>query len=103
VSAAPLLALVQAQSRALDREDFETFERLAAERTALQAVAFAKAGPESREQLEQVAALDDRNTVVLRSLLAETARELAQLRRGQSALRGYGHQTPAGSALELVG
>ncbi len=89
-----LLALTQAQTAALEADDLAGFARLAAARaTATAALERWPAGAVSGEAvalLRETTALDQRNLARVRELLAETARDLRAVRRGQTALRGYG-------------
>jgi hypothetical protein len=64
--------------------DFDALPGIQAERQALMGA------PVSRRVLEQTAALQAEIVSVLEASRAETARELALLRRGRSAVRAYG-------------
>jgi hypothetical protein len=88
-----LLALTQAQTAALEADDFTAFARLAAVRATATAVlerwpAGAASG-EAAALLREAAALDQQNLARVRAWLAEAARDLQVVRRGQAALRGY--------------
>lgn len=89
-----LVALIEAQAGALEDGDFGRFEALTAERVELHAlIAQTPAGAfdaRSRSVLNAVAELDRRTISRARDLLAATATELGQLRRGRAAVGGYG-------------
>jgi len=88
-----LLALAEAQGRAIEAEDFELFVRLTDERADLQHVVAAPVAPGDaaalRAVLERVADLDRRHLALVQRLREATLSELHQLRRGQGALGGY--------------
>ncbi|MCC7105461.1 MAG: flagellar protein FliT [Chloroflexi bacterium] len=91
-----LLALVRAQSTALENEQLEQVQRLAAERAALQQrlesamEAFGHdVAPALRPVLEEILAVDRRNVALTRSLMEHTAQALRQTRQGRGAHAAY--------------
>ena len=92
----------QAQGRAIERGDFESFEQLAQARASLLALLPAQPPVEHRAAalalLQRAAAQDDRNLALARGLMQETGQALGQLRRRQSAAREYGR--PASNLMQ---
>jgi hypothetical protein len=91
-----LLALVRAQTAALENEQLEQVQRLAAERAVFQQRLESATGaldlgvaPTLRPVLEEILALDRHNVELTRSLMERTAQALRQTRQGQGAHAAY--------------
>jgi hypothetical protein len=87
-----LLAVTEAQLEALERGDFDAFQRIADRRDSL--LATLPVGPAdprpAPDAVHQLLELDRRVLELARRMHEETARELAEIRRGHVAVRGYG-------------
>ena len=90
---AQLRAVLLAQADALSAEDFDSLDRLDAERERLVATlgsySAADRHPEDSALLEQIGALDQRLRTVGRDSLERAERELREVHRGRSALNVY--------------
>ena len=86
---AALVALAERERALVAEERFEEAAVLARERSE-RAAALPAPPPDARAELERLAALQSILTAELTTARARIARELAALRRGGSALRGYG-------------
>ncbi len=88
-----LRVVLQQQADALSAEDFDGLDRLDPEREQLVAALGrytpADRGPEDRDLLAQVGALDQRLLSVARESLERTGQELREVHRGRGALHVY--------------
>ncbi|MBI3967330.1 MAG: hypothetical protein HY329_16985 [Chloroflexi bacterium] len=106
-----LLELTQAQSAAIELDDFAGFDKLTDERARLQRLLERTAPGRIRRAeltlLREAAELDRRNCALVGRLLYETGRALDQIHQGKQALHGYGrpgaHLTGSTYGLDTTG
>ena len=91
-----LRATLQAQAEAINGDDFEALERLAADRdqfvAELSQYTAADLSGSDRALAEQVGALDQQLVQMTRESLARTGQEMRDLDRGRAALTQYGQR-----------
>jgi hypothetical protein len=106
-----MLDLVRAQQEALRAGDADAFTRLVAERWPLQEALLAEAADAPtaadrdriRQTLQRVAEFDRAAVARIQQLMDEVSGALMQMRRGRSALHGYGRTNGRSASLDLVG